>query len=244
MGGSSASWSKRAGNLCGVCYRVNQSRRGWRLPRSKTGLIGVCALAALDRHGSLDGPIDAPAASAPPSRPPPAVLLRLGRAGLHLPGGLRAPGPGGGRAVGLRRADDRGVRLVAHRDGGRGVAGRRAGGLRLADARTGPRSPRRAAHPLPGRAGHGLRDHGALAHPVAPGVLPAVLLRAHGLGRAVRSRPLWRVEQLVRGAPRAAPPRSPPWPRCRAWWRCRSSPSSPCAMAAGAAAGWRSAPPC
>ena len=44
--------------------------------------------------------------------------------------GFARQGAGGGHAVDLRRADDRGVRLVAHRDRGRGVAGRRPGGLR------------------------------------------------------------------------------------------------------------------
>src|SRR5215212_1366881 len=88
---------------------------------------------------------NAPAAHSPTPRAAPAVLLRLDRAGLHLPGGLRAPGTGRRHPVGLRRAHDRRLRLVAHRDGGGGVAGRRAGGVRLAAYRPGARPPRRAA---------------------------------------------------------------------------------------------------
>src|SRR5215204_5809122 len=82
---------------------------------------------------------NAPTAASQTPRAAPAVLLRLDRAGLHLPGWLRAPGTGGRDAVGLRRAHDRRLRLVAHRDGRRGVAGRRAGGVRLAADRPGAR---------------------------------------------------------------------------------------------------------
>src|SRR5882672_9539999 len=49
-----------------------------------------------DHRSSLNGPSDATASSSPPPRPASAVLLWLGRAGLHLPGGIRAPGTGGG----------------------------------------------------------------------------------------------------------------------------------------------------
>src|SRR6185437_5756333 len=74
------------------------------------------------------------AAPAAPARAAASFPLRLGRAGRAEPGGLRAAGAGGGRAVGVRRADDRGVRLVPRLDLRRGVAGRAAGGVRVADA--------------------------------------------------------------------------------------------------------------
>ena len=64
------------------------------------------------------------------------------------------------------------------------------------------RPPRRAPGALPRRGRHGHRLHGAVAHPVAAGLLPPVLLRPHDLGGAVRPRPLRRAQQLVRGAPR------------------------------------------
>src|SRR5258708_4837674 len=146
-------------------------------------MTGMVSLAPGTRH-------DSAGASACPASSPgaaPAVLLRLGGAGLPLPGGLRAPGPGGGDVVDLCRADDGRIRLVAHGDGGRGVAGRRFSRRDLADAGAGAGSPRSAPDPVLRRTRHRPCLHGPVAHPVAGGLLSAVLLPPHALGGAVRS---------------------------------------------------------
>src|SRR3981189_3078155 len=85
-------------------------------PSHRAAAVSPCAAAdalePLDHRSSLNGPSDATASSSPPPRAAPAVLLWLGRAGLHLPGGIRAPGAGRGGTVGLPRADGRCVRLA------------------------------------------------------------------------------------------------------------------------------------
>ena len=196
-------------------------------------MTGMVSLAPGTRH-------DSAGASACPASSPggtPAVLLRLGGAGLPLPVGLRAPGPGGGDAVDLRRADDGGIRLVARGDRRRGVAGRRAGGRGRAAARTDPRPPRRAADALPCRAGHRAFVHGAVAHAVAGGLLPAVLLCPHDLGGAVRARPLRRAEQLVRDPTHARHLDRHAVPDVGAGRHAADRPDTPCATATGAR-GW------
>src|SRR6185436_1857247 len=64
-------------------------------------------------------------ASPSPGRANP-LLLRVDRPRLLVLRGIRPAGAGGRDLLGLRRADDPRVRVVAHRGVGRGVARRRA----------------------------------------------------------------------------------------------------------------------
>src|SRR6185295_12438979 len=121
-----------------------------------------------------------------------AVLLRLDHPGLPVLLRLCPPGPGRCHSVDLRRTDDERVRLVAHGALWRGVAWRHLGRADLATDRPGPGSARRAPDAVRGGIADRAFDHAAVADPVDPRVLLAVLHCAHELCRTVRHRHLRR----------------------------------------------------
>ena len=149
------------------------------------------------------------------------------RAGLHLPRRFARQGPAVAprSCVPMRRFGCR-AQLAAR------VAGRRAGGVRLAEI-AGARPPR-ARLILPRRARHGCH-HGSVV------VQSADVYLLFGFARwwaVPTSRHLWRAQQLVCGTPRARHHRSP-LGADSGLVCCRIIASSPCRTANGVTAGWR-----